>query len=158
MNGLMVDHQKCTGCGMCELACSTNFDSTGFNPRMSAIQVHVVGTMEADIPLVCMQCEDAPCAEACPEEAFYRDSSTGALLIDQETCINCGACVKACPYGALYNHELRATPIKCDLCGGSPLCVEYCVAGALALSPEATWPRERREAHFALIGGKEAAR
>lgn len=152
MNGLVVDHQKCTGCRMCELACSTHFDSTGFNPRMSAIRVRVVGVMEADVPLVCMQCEDAPCAEACPASAFHRASS-GALAVDKELCVNCGACVSACRYGVIHMDERQAVPIKCDLCGGEPLCVSYCVAEAIAFSPSlrADWPEEKRTAYTQLM-------
>ena len=156
MIGLAVDHERCTGCCLCELACSSRPGATGFNPSLSAIRVHVIGLMDMDVPLVCMQCEDAPCAGACPEEAFYRDAATGALLIDEGLCSGCGACVKACPYDAINEHATRSTPIKCDLCGGSPLCVSYCVPGALSVSPEATWPKAVRDAHFALLARRES--
>jgi Fe-S-cluster-containing hydrogenase component 2 len=120
--------------------------------------VHVVGMMDADVPMACMQCEDAPCAAACPEGAFYWVQSTGALAIDGDKCSNCGNCIPACPYGVIYLHQDRSVPIKCDLCEGSPICITYCVPGAITLSPAATWPRERRDEYFQVLrktGGGE---
>lgn len=152
MNGISLDHQKCTGCELCSLVCSTRFDPRGFNRYMSAIRVHLVGLMDADVPVTCMQCEDAPCAAACPEGAFYWDQSTGALLIDREKCLNCGLCIPACPYGVIYSHQDADVPIKCDLCHGSPMCVGYCVPGAITASATATWPKERRDAYFQVLG------
>lgn len=152
MNGVAMDHQKCTGCALCSLACATRFDPAGFNLRKAAIRVHVVGMMEADVPVACMQCEDAPCAAACPEGAFCRAESTGALAIDEAKCSNCGNCIPACPYGVLYAHPDRALPIKCDLCDGSPLCVRYCVPGAITLSPVVAWSKARRDEYFQVLG------
>ncbi len=151
MTGISLDHQKCTGCELCSLACSTRFESRGFNRRLSAIRLHVVGIMDADVPVTCMQCEDAPCAAACPEKAFYWVPSTGALAIDAEKCTNCGICIPACPYGTIYLHQDRAVPIKCDICDGNPLCVAYCVPGAITLSPVATWPEQRRTDYFRVL-------
>jgi Fe-S-cluster-containing hydrogenase component 2 len=114
--------------------------------------------MDADVPVTCMQCEDAPCAAACPEEAFSWVPETGALTIDAEKCTQCGNCIAACPYGAIYLHQDRAVPIKCDLCEGNPLCVSYCVPGAITLSPVATWSEQRRADYFGVLkepGGPE---
>ncbi len=71
---------------------------------------------------------------ACPTEALYVDGRTGARSIDSEKCTGCGLCREACP-------QYPATPImcdperniclKCDLCGGEPLCVKFCPAAAL---------------------------
>jgi molybdopterin-containing oxidoreductase family iron-sulfur binding subunit len=49
----------------------------------------------------CMQCAKPPCVTGCPEEATWQDQS-GVTLVDQEKCLGtkCGACVKACQYGA----------------------------------------------------------
>jgi anaerobic carbon-monoxide dehydrogenase iron sulfur subunit len=151
MIGISLDHGRCTGCELCSLACATRFDAHGFNRRLSAIRVHVVGIMDADVPVVCMQCEDAPCQAACPEGAFYWVQSTGALAIDGEKCSSCGNCIPACPYGAIHQHQSRAVPIKCDLCDGDPICVRYCVPGAITLSPTATWSKEHRADYFQVL-------
>ena len=152
MNGISFDHRKCTGCALCSVACSTRFDPRGFNLRKAAIRVRVVGVMDADVPVACMQCEDAPCAAACPEGAFSWVEATGALAIDKEKCSSCGNCIPACPYGVIYQHQDLVAPIKCDLCDGNPLCVGYCIPGAITLSPAATWPKPRRDDYFQVLG------
>ncbi len=47
----------------------------------------------------CRQCEDAPCANVCPNGAISRDK--GFVHVMQERCIGCKTCVVACPYGAM---------------------------------------------------------
>jgi Fe-S-cluster-containing hydrogenase component 2 len=51
------------------------------------------------------------------------------MLVDQKKCTFCGACVKACPFGAI--HADKEAVIVCDLCGGNPKCVEWCPHGAI---------------------------
>ena len=53
------------------------------------------------MPMGCMHCEDAPCVEHCPTSASYR-TEDGFVLVDQEKCIGCRACVSACPYNARH--------------------------------------------------------
>ncbi len=37
------------------------------------------------------------CVEACKFDAMYMDKTTGLPVINEENCVACGACVKACP-------------------------------------------------------------
>lgn len=46
-----------------------------------------------------MQCQDAPCVEACPVKASYLGED-GIVVIDADRCIGCRYCIAACPYGA----------------------------------------------------------
>jgi carbon-monoxide dehydrogenase iron sulfur subunit len=39
--------------------------------------------------------------------------------------------VDACPYDALF--QFGDALLKCDLCGGDPLCVKYCPKGVFKL-------------------------
>ena len=82
-------------------------------------------------PVVCNQCENAYCANVCPTGAINRDEETGALEIDREKCVGCGLCGRYCPIDmAKVDPDLKKT-VKCDLCGGDPLCVKVCPTGAL---------------------------
>jgi electron transfer flavoprotein alpha subunit len=53
------------------------------------------------------------------------------LVIDKDTCIACGACVDACPFGALtLDGDVLSVDEKCNLCGA---CIEVCPAEALSI-------------------------
>jgi len=54
-----------------------------------------------------------------------------ALCMDNETCLGCGMCVSACPFGYMNLDDFLRKATKCDLCGGNPKCVQMCMAKAL---------------------------
>lgn len=86
------------------------------------------------IPKACNHCENPPCVQVCPVGATYQ-TEDGVVLIDRKTCIGCGYCVMACPYGARFFHPVYKTAEKCTLCyhrlskGMKPACVEACPMG-----------------------------
>ena len=51
----------------------------------------------------CIDCRYTDCAEVCPVECFYEVEDPAMLVIDAETCIDCVACVPACPINAIYS-------------------------------------------------------
>lgn len=99
-------------------------------------------------PVLCRQCEDKPCAAACPNQAIV--SCDGVVKVEQSRCIGCKSCVVACPYGAIRvatrpvansgglfrTQGQKAEALKCDLCAhrlAGPACVEVCPTQALRL-------------------------
>lgn len=114
----------CDGCRLCELACS--LAKTGqVNPYLGRIRV-VRDKDAGAYPHYCRHCTSPPCLGACPiPEAMLRDPVTGAVAIRQEQCIGCLACLEACPFHAIWVGPGREL-LKCDLCGGDPVCVRYC--------------------------------
>lgn len=83
------------------------------------------------IPVYCKHCVRPPCAENCPVDAIYRDENTGMVMIDYGACIGCNICIQYCPFGALTLDPETEQVIKCDLCGGDPQCVKYCIDEAV---------------------------
>ncbi len=136
MATLRVDPEKCCGCRICEMACSMAHHGL-FNPRKAFLRIEMnrlpmLGTKisEIDVPVVCLQCDSAPCSEVCPERAIER-TETGAWIVDERKCSGCGFCVDACSYGMITVNAQENSAGKCDLCEGRPLCVAYCPTGAL---------------------------
>lgn len=130
--------EKCRGCGCCELICSLVHEGE-CNPSISRIVVKKDFFQLKFEPLTCRQCPDHPCLEACPVGAIRIDFETGAKILDGSLCVGCGLCAKTCPFNQdgsiLRFHPEKKVYIKCDLCGGNPLCVEYCPREALRLVP-----------------------
>lgn len=121
----------CTGCNACQLACSARA-AGGYNPRLARLKILVERENLLNRPVVCTQCENAFCIRSCPVKAISRNSETGVVLIDKERCTGCKECIEACPDG-MIQLDLQGKADKCDLCEGDPLCVRYCVSGALKL-------------------------
>lgn len=127
---LLLDVEKCTGCRICELACSFEKEKK-FDPAKSRISVISWFKEGLSIPILCQQCDAAPCVDACPTAAIERCAETGIVKIDSERCIGCKLCMAMCPFAAISIDEFGRI-VKCDLCGGSPRCVELCPTGALS--------------------------
>lgn len=128
---LVVDPDRCIGCGLCEMACSFHHFQE-FSRTRSRIKAYRWEKTADAVPLVCYQCEDAPCIQVCGVAgAIGRHKDTGAVVIDQGLCIGCRLCMFNCPYGAIDYDAASGALIKCDLCGGDPACVKYCSVQAI---------------------------
>ena len=125
MKVIKINHERCTGCRLCELVCSVRHSSVS-NPMRSRIRVVKWESEGVSIPITCQQCEDAPCAASCPRKALKRNDSTGVVDLDYDLCIGCRTCVSVCPFGAMHFDALGRKVIKCDQCEGDPQCVRFC--------------------------------
>jgi Fe-S-cluster-containing hydrogenase component 2 len=127
-----VDPSKCTGCGICEYACTLEKGEAVWNPIRSRIRV-VRMTPLFNFALACRFCEDAKCVKACPEKALSQSEKTGIIMVKEKQCKGCDWCVQACEHGGITIHSDTGKAIACDLCEGEPKCVEYCPEEALEL-------------------------
>ncbi len=127
----------CTGCHLCQLGCSFNHH-TLFSEALARLNVLADEATWNFRPVVCRQCEGAPCAAACPNEAITQDLETGALSLDESACSGCQACVAACPYEALVFNMDVDRPQLCNLCGGRPTCVADCPHAAIIYADPAS--------------------
>jgi len=127
-----VDHLHCTGCKTCEMICSL-YHFGQCNPLKSAIRVI---RREKDglvfcLPLLCQQCEPAPCIEVCPTDALYRDRDQGNMILNKDECNACGLCTEICPLGCISIDTGEGNLISCNLCDGDPQCIPACHANCL---------------------------
>jgi len=143
MNGkfLFVFPELCTGCRDCEIVCSLKHEGV-INPERSRIRVIRDVFEGIEVPMVCMQCIEAPCMNSCKVEAIYVDERD-AKIIDYEKCIACRRCIIACPFGVNFLDPVTKKPIKCDLCNGDPECVKFCSTGAVSFLTAEELNREK---------------
>jgi Fe-S-cluster-containing dehydrogenase component len=132
---LKIYPEKCSACRSCELICPLVND-TLLNPDKSRISVirflKKYYQLPYNFPSTCRQCADAPCLSACPTDAIYQSKDeTKKICIDYDTCIQCGTCVSACPFGAMFFDPVANIPYKCELCDGKPACAEICPTEAI---------------------------
>lgn len=128
---MLVNEKLCAGCRACELICSFTHERK-FSDLLSRIHVDKVDEDGIDRPLVCRQCGNARCVEACPSGALSRNPETRCVVVDETRCSGCGTCADACPFGAVAFHPETRVPLICDLCGGDPECVRRCPTGAIS--------------------------
>lgn len=126
---ISIEKRKCIGCYACVVACKLEHNLPPYPARPpqtkpggpSLIQIHHVGPVVSGgkvhqyfQPITCVHCAHAPCIEACPTSALFKETETGITLVDRERCIGCKLCLSACPFGAPQFHEGKL--VLCDLC------------------------------------------
>ncbi len=62
------------------------------------------------------------------------------LYIDMAECINCDACLRACPpnFGAIFNHGIDVIIIP-ELCSGCDKCLDPCPVDCIYPLPNDGW-------------------
>lgn len=135
--GFAIDLRKCIGCHACTIACKAEHDiPIGVN-RCWVKSVEKGTFPDARrffFPVLCNQCEDAPCVRICPTSALFRRGD-GIVDLNGATCIGCRACMQACPYDQLFIDPNTRTAEKCNFCANRvenellPSCVIVCPTG-----------------------------
>ena len=155
---IVVNVGRCQGCKTCELACAVEHSQTQklaeaiHETPPPASRVSVEQGAGFAVPLQCRQCEDAPCVAVCPTHALHRTDQESPVIIDQDLCVGCHACVLACPFGVIRMDRSSRAIIKCDQCfhriekGELPACVAACPVKALEFKSLDDVSREKRGA------------
>jgi ferredoxin len=50
----------------------------------------------------CIGTVDESCVDVCPVDCIHTDKTANQFYIDPQTCIDCGACMSACPVEAIF--------------------------------------------------------
>ncbi len=159
--GVVVDLKRCVGCQSCTVTCKAqNATPPG------VFWTRVIEKEEGNYPFAytvfmhmrCNHCSEPACVPVCPTGATYQREKDNIVLVDQDRCVGCHACVVACPYQARsvpesargyygehttpyeeasFKKWQAGTAQKCTLCvdrldqGLEPACVETCPTRAL---------------------------
>lgn len=109
--GMVVDLDRCDGCGACAVACAVENNvppaAERATPRNGIAWMRVervadpAGPGAAFVPMMCQQCgERTPCASVCPQNAVEVDPGSGIVAQIPVRCLGCRYCMAACPYHA----------------------------------------------------------
>lgn len=113
--GMVIDLDKCTGCGSCTVACMAEnnipFRKDESDKLLSIAWLHIYKLTNGKpfphtdvcyLPRPCMQCEGhhghSPCVSVCPATATDYDEATGIVSQIYTRCFGCRYCMAACPY------------------------------------------------------------
>ena len=100
----VIDEEKCTSCGMCVATCPK--DLIEIIPAKAEVRVNCNSKDKGKVTMQsckvgCIGCRK--CSKVCEYDAI--EFVDGLAHINYEKCTQCGACIEACPTGAITNHS-----------------------------------------------------
>ncbi|MBS4025344.1 MAG: (4Fe-4S)-binding protein [Clostridia bacterium] len=124
---IKIDVDKCNGCRACEVICSSYHATPKYssnNPARSRIRLIRHPLKDVYLPVYAGEYTASECAG--------RDK----YVIDGKEYDECGFCRASCPSRDVFKEPDSGMPLKCDMCEDDPtltepLCVKWCIAGAL---------------------------
>ena len=120
--------ERCIGCHSCSIACARLVHKK-LSWATAGIRIASSGGLSTGFEArICLACDPAPCAAACPTGA-YTQRRGGGVTVRKELCINCGDCARACPVDAVHL-DVTNEPFVCIHCGR---CVQFCPHDCLAM-------------------------
>ncbi|HJO05668.1 MAG TPA: 4Fe-4S dicluster domain-containing protein [Acidobacteriota bacterium] len=135
----VIDHDVCIGCHACSTACKSE-NAVPLSVNRTYVKYVDVGVFpeahRAFQVTRCNQCDNPPCAIACPTSAMYQRPD-GIVDFDKSICIGCKACIAACPYDAIFINPEDHAAEKCNFCAHrldidlEPACVVVCPTEAI---------------------------
>jgi molybdopterin-containing oxidoreductase family iron-sulfur binding subunit len=112
--GMAIDLDRCTGCEACVVACHAENNLPVSNPEQAAQGrtahwIRVDRYYEGEFPnvkvkyrpVLCQQCDNAPCEPVCPVYATYHNPE-GLNVQVYNRCVGTFYCANNCPYTVRY--------------------------------------------------------
>ncbi len=112
--GMAIDLDRCTGCQACVAACHAENNLPVSDPE-SAAKGRTVHWIRVDryyegefpdvrvkhVPVLCQQCDEAPCEPVCPVYATYKNEE-GLNVQVYNRCVGTRYCGNNCPYSVRF--------------------------------------------------------